>query len=157
MRPMKLENSFDVAAPAPVAWRFLVDPERVIPCMPGAELTGVVDERTCPGSAGVKLGPVSLVYKGRVSIEERDDEAMRIVLVGKGTESKGKGTAGATIVLEVSGDDRTTHADITTDLKISGMAASLGRGMIAGVAGKLTRQFAENMERQLAEEEPSAG
>ena len=98
---MELENSFEVAAPPERVWEFLLDLERVTPCMPGAELEELVDERTWKGSVTVKLGAVKLSYASTVVIEERDDAAHRVVLKASGREKRGKGMANATINSQV--------------------------------------------------------
>src|SRR5512132_3867780 len=86
-----IENAFTVNAPAGDLWSFLLDVERIAPCMPGAELTEVIDERNWKGKVHMKVGPVAMSFAGTVSMESRDDEAHRVVLRAKGTEQKGKG------------------------------------------------------------------
>ncbi|HXF36599.1 MAG TPA: SRPBCC family protein, partial [Actinomycetota bacterium] len=92
---MLIENEFEVPAPVDRLWEHLLDVERVAPCMPGAELTEVVDDRTWKGKVNVKFGPVSLSFAGTVTMEERDDAAHRVVLKAQGMEQKGKGAASA--------------------------------------------------------------
>lgn len=165
---MKLENTFEVPAPPEVVWPFLLDVENVAPCMPGAELTDVVDDTTWKGKVTLKLGPVSLSYKGTVNMTEQDESARRIHLDAKGTEMRGKGTASAkvTSLLEPT-DGGGTRTTITTDLTITGQAAQYGRGMIQDVSQRLTGQFADCLADRLRDidggsgeagsEEPSGG
>lgn len=148
---MELRNVFEVPAPIDRAWAFLLDVERVAPCMPGAELTEVVDEKTWKGKVNVKLGPISLSYSGTVVMQERDDEARRVVLKASGTETRGKGTASAVAnaSMEMT-DDGKTRVEISTDLTLSGAAAQLGRGMIGDVAQRLTGEFADCITSRLS-------
>lgn len=149
---MKLENSFEVPASPDVVWGYLLDVEQVAPCMPGAELTEVVDDRTWKGKVTVKLGPVTLAYAGTVVMEERDDDAHRAVLQAKGTETRGKGTARATVTAALEpASGGGTRAELTTDLTLSGAAAQLARGMLGDVSGKLTQQFADCLAQRLSQ------
>ena len=87
---MLIENAFTVARPVDEVWDYLLDVQRIAPCMPGAELTETVDERTWKGKVNMKFGPVSMSFAGQVQIAERDDAAHRVVLHARGTEQKGK-------------------------------------------------------------------
>src|SRR5215510_9917092 len=90
---MEIENEFTVAAQIDHVWAYLLDVEKVAPCMPGAELTEVVDDNTWKGKVNMKLGPVSLAFAGTVTMQERDDQAHRVKLAAKGMEQKGKGVS----------------------------------------------------------------
>ena len=149
---MQIEDSFTVRQPVDRLWTFLLDVERVAPCMPGAELTETVDDRTWKGKVNVKLGPVSLAFAGTVTIEERDDEAHRVVLSAKGLEQRGKGAANAKVTswLESSGDETTVR--MTSDLVLSGAVAQLSRGLLPEVSKRLTKEFADCLERVLSDE-----
>ena len=154
---MELENSFEVPAPADRVWEFLLDLERVTPCMPGAELEELVDERTWKGSVTIKLGAVKLSYASTVVIEERDDAARRVVLKASGREKRGKGMANATIDSSVEpGANGVTRVTMATNLTISGAVAQYGRGMIADVSKRLTDEFANCLKAQLADSQPAA-
>lgn len=153
---MELKNTFEVAATRKSSWDFLLDPERVTPCIPGAELVRIDDDGTWHVKAKVKLGPVTMNYKGKVNIVEKDEGAFRVVMKGSGTETKGKGTVKADIVSELhETDGGGTRAEITSTVKIAGKAAQFGRGMIGDVAGRFTQEFAEAMEHALAEDASS--
>jgi uncharacterized protein len=151
---VELKNSFEVPAPPDRVWAFLLDVERVIPCMPGAELTEVVDEKNWKGKVSVKLGPVKMAFAGSVVMEERDDANRRVVLKGKGTETGGKGMVSAVVTSKVEPVGTGARVEILTDLKISGAAAQYGRGMIADVSEHFTAQFAQAMAARLTEPAP---
>jgi carbon monoxide dehydrogenase subunit G len=158
---MELENSFEVPAPPDLVWNYLLDLEQVTPCMPGAELEELVDERTWKGSVTIKLGAVKLSYASTVVIEERDDAARRILMKASGREKRGKGTANATINSKVEDPgDGTSRVTMATDLTISGAVAQYGRGMIADVSKRLTGEFADCLKARLASQpagRPPAG
>jgi len=145
---MKLSHSFVAPAPAEEVWEALLDPERVAPCLPGATLTGV-DGKTFSGEVKVKLGPVQLLYRGTGEFVEVDQEARRAVLKASGKDTRGNGTASATVTFVV-GDS----VDVETELNVTGRPAQLGRGLIAEVSGKLVGQFAEHLASTLASVDP---
>ncbi len=146
---MQLENTFTVPASPDKVWTYLLDVERVVPCMPGAEITGVVDEKTWKGKVSVKLGPVSLSFAGALQMEEADESGKRVVLKAKGTETRGKGAISATVTSRLEPAEGGTKVAIVTDLTISGAVAHYGRGMIADVSQKFTDQFAQCLAAQL--------
>jgi uncharacterized protein len=147
---MQIENSFTVSQPVDALWMFLLDVERIAPCMPGAELTEMVNDHTWKGKVNVKLGPVSLAFAGTVTIDERDDEAHRVVLSAKGMEQRGKGAANAKVTswLEPTGADTTVR--MTSDLTLSGAVAQLSRGLLPEVSKRLTKEFAECLEQTIS-------
>lgn len=153
---MEIENEFTVAASADRLWSYLLDVERIAPCMPGAELTETVDERTWKGKVNMKLGPVSLSFSGTVAIEERDDAAHRVVLRAKGMESKGKGAANAAVTSWLEPGEGVTTVKMVADIQLTGAVAQLSRGLLPEVSRKLTQQFADCLqENMLGAEEPS--
>ena len=140
---MEIENEFDVPAPIDHVWTYLLDVERVAPCMPGAELTEVVDDHTWKGKVNMKLGPVSLAFAGTVTMQERDDQARRIVLAAKGMEQKGKGAANASVTSWLEQGDGVTNVKMRADIHLTGTVAQLSRGLLPEVSRKLTQQFAD--------------
>lgn len=153
---MLIENSFDVAQPIDRVWAYLLDVERVVPCMPGAELTETIDDRNWKGKVKIKLGPVSLSFNGKVSIEEQDESAHRIVLKGSGMEQRGKGAASATVTSTLETVDGRTRVNVVQDLKVQGQAAQFSRGMMQDVSSRLTKQFAECLQANMEAEEQTA-
>ena len=154
---MLIEDAFTVRTPVDRLWAVLQDVEAIAPCMPGAELTEAVDERTWKGKVHVRFGPIQMAFAGTVVVEERDDEAHRARLSAKGTEERGKGAATAKVEswLEPAGDEG-TRVHIRSDLTITGAAAQLSRGLLPEVSKLLTRQFAECLEAKLHEEPQGA-
>ena len=140
---MEIENEFDVPAPVDHVWTYLLDVERVAPCMPGAELTEVIDDHTWKGKVNMKLGPVSLAFAGTVTMQERDDQAKRIVLAAKGMEQKGKGAANASVTSWLEQGDGVTNVKMRADIHLTGTVAQLSRGLLPEVSRKLTQQFAD--------------
>lgn len=140
---MEIENEFDVPAPVDHVWTYLLDVERVAPCMPGAELTEIVDDHTWKGKVNMKLGPVSLAFAGTVTMQERDDQAKRIVLAAKGMEQRGKGAANASVTSWLEQGDGVTNVKMRADIHLTGTVAQLSRGLLPEVSRKLTQQFAD--------------
>jgi hypothetical protein len=151
-----IENEFDVEAPVERVWEYLLDVHRIAPCLPGAELTETVDDRNWKGKVVVKLGPVSLSFAGTVTMQERDDAAHRVVLKASGMEQRGKGAASALVTAWAEPADGVTRVHFTQDLTISGAVAQFSRGMMQDVSGKLTRQFAECLQANIASEASAA-
>jgi len=153
---VRLEHQFRVAAPIDEVWSALLDPQRVAPCMPGATLTSV-DGESFAGTVKVKLGPVALLYKGTGSFESADADRRRAVLKASGKDSRGNGTASATVEVTLSADGASTVAAVVTELSVTGRPAQFGRGMITEVGGKILDRFAECLAAKLAPaEEPPA-
>jgi len=162
---MRIENVVEVDAPVDRVWALVNDIPRVAPCMPGAALTGVVDERTYEGTVAVKLGPLRMSYKGKVVVEEVDEAGRSARLAASGKDTKGAGTARATVEtrLEPIGDAR-TRMSVASDVQLTGRVASFGRGgAINDVATRLFGEFADCLRATLetegapAAEAPAAG
>ena len=157
---MQIDNEFTVAAPADALWAYLLDVEKVAPCMPGAELTDTIDDRNWKGTVHAKFGPVSMSFAGTVSMEERDDAAHRVVLKAKGMEQKGKGAANASVTswLEPTDDPASTRVKMQADITLTGAAAQMSRGLLPEISKKLTQQFADCLQAGMAAEaaEPAA-
>jgi len=146
---MKLEHTFTVKALPEETWALLTDLERIAPCMPGAELIGR-DGDAYKGRVKVKLGPVLAQYEGKASFVEKDDGARRGVLRAEGRETKGQGSAKATVTASLTQLPEGTRVTVETDLAIVGRLAQMGRGLIAEVSGKLLGEFVANLEREIA-------
>jgi uncharacterized protein len=154
---MQLENTFTVPTGIDEAWAAFNDPTRVAPCFPGATLDSYEDD-SFTGTVKVKLGPISLTYKGKGTFVERDEAAHRVVIDAIGRDSRGNGTASAKVVgtLVADGDTQTTVTMIT-NMTITGRPAQFGRGMMAEVSDKLVDQFSSCLAKTLGPVEESEG
>ncbi len=151
---MELEHSFSVPVPVERAWDVLLDVERVAPCMPGATLDSV-DGDTISGRIRVKVGPIQMTYAGTAKFTERDDAARVVVLEASGKETRGAGTAAASVRSELTPDGDATRVTVHTTLNVTGKPAQFGRGVMADVGGKLVGIFATNLAAMLAAAEPT--
>ncbi|GAA3094569.1 SRPBCC family protein [Streptomyces echinatus] len=151
---MELQHEFTVPVPVDEAWPALLDIERVAPCLPGATVEEY-DGRTVTGSVKVKVGPVTVTYRGTAVFEEQDESAHRMVLVASGRETRGQGTARATVTAELSGRDGGTAVSVRTDLTVTGRPAQFGRGVLAEVGDRLVSQFADCLAKRLTERPPA--
>jgi carbon monoxide dehydrogenase subunit G len=156
---VKLEQSFEVAAPLEQVWQALIDVERVAPCLPGASVTGRNDDGTYNGDFKVKIGPTSAAYSGKLSMEDVDESAHTATMQAQGTDRRGQGGAKATIVStlqEVEGGG--TRVEVATDYRITGRLARFGRGgMIEDISNRLLGDFAKNLQASLATDGGAAG
>jgi uncharacterized protein len=149
---MEFDNSFEVPLPVDEAWKLLMDIRRIAPCLPGAELTEVVDDRTYKGKVGVRLGPVSLAFAGTVKFDEIDDAAHRAKISAQGSDAKGRGGANATASFHLEPVAAGSKVLVHTNLTLSGAVAQYGRGVgiIQVTAAQIITQFANNLKAQFA-------
>ncbi|MEU9451090.1 SRPBCC family protein [Streptomyces sp. NPDC048277] len=147
---MELHHEFTVPVPVDDAWRALLDIERVAPCLPGAVVEDY-DGKTVTGSVKVKVGPVTVTYRGTTVFEEQDESAHRIVLLASGRETRGQGTARATVTGTLAERDGGTAVSVRTDLTVTGRPAQFGRGVLAEVGDRLVTQFAACLADRLTE------
>ena len=147
---MRIDNSFTVGQSPERLWATLLDVETIVSCMPGAELTEIVDDRTWEGTLHAAFGPVSMSFAGTVSMQERDDDAKRVVLRAKGRERKGKGAGDATVTAWLEPGDAETTVMMQADITLSGAAAQLSRGLLPEISRKLTQQFADCLHDTMA-------
>ena len=154
---MQFTNSFTVPLPPDEAWRVLLDIQRIAPCIPGAELTEVVDERTYKGKIAVRLGPVALAFASTARFEEIDHAAHRAVMKAQGSDVKGRGAVGALVTFRLEPCQAGSRVEIDTDLNLSGSVAQYGRGagMIQSVASRLIDQFAGMLKEEIARSQPA--
>jgi carbon monoxide dehydrogenase subunit G len=152
---MELKHSFTVPVSLDRAWDVLLDVERVATCMPGASLDSV-DGDDITGKIKVKVGPITQVYAGHAHFTERNREAHVVTLEASGKETRGSGTASATVRSELVPDGDQTEVTVLTNLNVTGKAAQFGRGVLSEVSGKLVGIFADNMAKMLAAEQAGA-
>jgi carbon monoxide dehydrogenase subunit G len=149
---MEMDHSFTVPVSPDQAWDVLLDVERIAPCMPGASVDEF-DGEVVTGRIKVKVGPVSLTYRGTAKFTERDSDAKVIVLDASGKETRGAGTASATVraMLEPESGGTATKATMHTTMNVTGRPAQFGRGVMVEVGGKLVEQFAQNLRQLIAD------
>ncbi|WP_089103466.1 SRPBCC family protein [Streptomyces hyaluromycini] len=153
---MELHHEFTVPVPVDEAWHALLDIERVAPCLPGAVVEDY-DGRTVTGSVKVRVGPVTVAYRGTAVFEEQDGSAHRMVLVASGRETRGQGTARAKVTATLAERDGGTAVSVRTDLTVTGRPAQFGRGVLSEVGDRLVGQFADCLAARLAERPPGPG
>jgi uncharacterized protein len=149
---MELDHSFTVPVPPDQAWNVLLDVEKVAPCMPGAQVD-TVDGDEVAGRLKVKVGPVSLTYKGTATFKDRDIADRSVLVEASGKEMRGAGTASATVRAALSPEDSSdsgTLVTLHTTLNVTGRPAQFGRGVIAEVGSRLIDKFADNLAQQLS-------
>lgn len=146
---MQFENRFDVDAPLDDVWQAVLDVERVAPTVPGAKVLERTSDTAYKVAIKVKVGPMSMTYKGDVEIVERDDEQHRAVMRARAKESRGQGTADADVIMVLDGTNGHTSATVTTDVDLSGKVATMGQGVLQDVSGRLIETFAKNLAAML--------
>jgi carbon monoxide dehydrogenase subunit G len=155
---MEMDHSFTVPVPPDRAWDVLLDVEKIAPCMPGATVDEF-DGEVVTGRIKVKVGPVSLTYRGTAKFTERDPDARVILLEASGKETRGAGTASATVraTLEPESGGEGTTASMHTTMNVTGRPAQFGRGVMIEVGSKLVEQFAQNLRQLIAEDGAEGG
>jgi carbon monoxide dehydrogenase subunit G len=149
---VKLEHSFEVAAPVDEVWSALNDLERVAPCLPGAAITSHDADGTYHGTFQVKLGPTTAAYRGTIRIESADESTHTATLKARGTDKRGQGGASATIVNRLTEQGGGTRVDAATEFSITGRLASFGRGgMMEDISNRLLRDFSTCLQSRLAD------
>ncbi|MEO6956579.1 MAG: SRPBCC family protein [Antricoccus sp.] len=149
---MKLEHSFTIPVTVDEAWPILLDIKRIAPCMPGAAVD-TVDGDDFSGTVKVKLGPISLTYKGQAKFVEKNDSTHTAVIDARGRDSRGNGTASAKITASLEGKGESTDVNVVTDLNITGKPAQFGRGVMVDVGNKIIGQFADCLAQKLGSDE----
>lgn len=145
---MKIENNFSVNAPIEDAWKVILDLERVAPCLPGAAIEEAAGDEY-QGTMAVKLGPISARYRGTVKVEETDESNHRVVLKATGKETRGQGSASATITSSMSEESGATNVVVETDMEVTGKVAQFGRGIMQDVASELMDRFSTCVEQEI--------
>ena len=153
---MRFENSFDVGAPIDAVWDTLLDVERVAPTVPGAQVLERVGDDAYKVAIKVRVGPMSMTYRGEVEITERDEAGHRAVMKARAKESRGQGTADADVTMVLVGQNGGTSATVTTDVQLSGKVATMGQGVLQDVSRRLVETFAGNLATMLEGGGPAA-
>lgn len=152
---MQLENSFSVAAPPEKVFAYLLDVNKVAGCLPGAELTEVVDPTTFKGKVRIKVGPITVAYSGTARISERDDAQRAATLSAEGRETTGPGSARATAQMRVQTADEGSVVRIVTEYHVAGRVAQFGRGVMEDVSRRLINEMAACIQSNLQSSPPA--
>jgi carbon monoxide dehydrogenase subunit G len=139
---MQLENSFSVAAPPDRVFAYLLDVNKVVGCVPGAELSEVVDPTTFKGKVKVKVGPITVAYSGTARIADRNDAARSATLEAEGRETTGPGSARAKALMTVEADGAGSTIKIVTEYSVAGRVAQFGRGVMEDVSRRIVNDMA---------------
>jgi uncharacterized protein len=156
----KIEERFEVQAPVERVWKYLIDPARVVQCLPGAELLETVDEHTFRGAIKVKVGPLSMSYKGQGKFTELNEQAHEVKMVGEAREVGGSGSTKVTMLSTVAAlPNGSSEVTVKADIDLVGRIVQFGRGMVEEVSKQMFRQFSTCVKQQLevaGEEAPAA-
>ncbi|MEV1245875.1 SRPBCC family protein [Nonomuraea sp. NPDC052129] len=147
---MRFEHEFSVPVPVEQAWAVLLDVERVAPCLPGASLD-LFEGDEFTGRMKVKVGPITVTYRGVARFENVDKDAHTLTIEASGKEARGAGTASATVKATLTPDDGSTTVRVETSFNVTGRPAQFGRGVMAEVGAKLIDKFAANLAQLLTE------
>lgn len=149
---MEFTNSFEVSLEPGEAWSWLMNVEAIVPCMPGAELVEIKDDRSFKGKISVRLGPVGLSFLCNAVFSHIDDQHHKATINADGADAKGRGAAKAQINFALQPCDKGSQVLITTNLELSGAVAQYGRGagLIQNVANQIVSRFAENLEARIS-------
>jgi len=147
---MEFENTFEVQSPVDEVWKAVLDVERVAPCVPGAQVLEKTGEDSYKVAIKVKLGPVSMTYRGDVEVVEADESTHTATMRSRARETRGQGTADATVRMQLAQEGATTRGTIHSDVAISGRAAAMGQRMIGDVSARLIDTFSTNLAAMLA-------
>ena len=139
---MQLENSFSVNAPPDQVFAYLLEVNKVVGCVPGAELSEVVDPNTFKGKVKVKVGPITVAYNGTATIADRNDVERSANLVAEGRETTGPGSARAKATMKVDADGAGSIVKIMTDYSVAGRVAQFGRGVMEDVSRRIVNDMA---------------
>ena len=153
---MIINTRFQVDAPVDTVWRSMLDVKLVAQCVPGAELTELIDDRTFAGKLGVKLGPIEVAYRGRLNLVEVDEAAHRVRMRADGSEARGRGGAAATVTTQLQTVEGKTAVDMQSDVSVTGIVAQFGRtAIMQEVANKMAERFARCLEQKLKAGHPA--
>jgi uncharacterized protein len=156
---VKIEERFEVQAPVERVWQYLIDPRQVVQCLPGAELLEQKDERTFLGAIKVKVGPLSMSYKGQAKLTEINEETHQVRMVGDAREVTGSGSTKVSMLSTVSPlPNGGSEVLVNADIDLVGKIVQFGRGMVEEVSRQMFRQFSTCVRKQLeVADEPRGG
>lgn len=145
-----IKKDFSVEEPIEKVWDYLANPTKIVSCVPGAAITEEIDDRNFKGEVTMKFGPVKAKYSGEIAIQELDEEAKKMVMKGRGLDSKGKGSADMIMNGNLSSTEQGTDVHFSMEVSIIGMLAQFGSRLINDVSDQLLNQFVTNFKAKLA-------
>jgi carbon monoxide dehydrogenase subunit G len=154
---MQLENSFSVGAPPDTVFAYLIDVNKVVGCVPGAELSEVVDPTTFKGKVKIKVGPITVAYSGTAKIVDRNDTQHTATLEAEGRETTGPGSARAKALMSVEADGAGSTVKIVTDYNVAGRVAQFGRGVMEDVSRRIVNDMAACIKANVEAGQPASG
>jgi len=154
---MQLENSFTVGAPPSRVFAYLLDVNKIVGCVPGAELSEIVDPTTFKGKVKIKVGPITVAYNGTARIADRDDANHAATLEAEGRETTGPGSARAKARMTVEAEGSASIVKIVTDYSVAGRVAQFGRGVMEDVSRRIVNDMAACIKANVEAAEPAAG
>jgi len=152
-----ITKDFQIEEPIAKVWASLSDPAEIVTCVPGAAITDKIDDKNYKGEVTMKFGPIKAQYDGEIAIEEMDEDNHKMILKGKGLDSKGKGSADMTMNGLLKEAESGTDVSFSMEISIVGMLAQFGSRLINDVSDQLLNQFVENFKAKLAGEEVEGG
>ncbi len=146
-----ITKQFSLEEPIDKVWSVMSNPVEISECVPGATITEEIDANNYKGEVTLKFGPVKSKYNGEITIKENDAENYKLILNGKGLDSKGKGSAEMTMTgVAKSTDDGGTEVDFNMVVNIQGTLAQFGSRLINDVSAQLMNQFVDNFKKMLS-------
>jgi carbon monoxide dehydrogenase subunit G len=154
---IRTEKTFEVQEPLEHVWKFISDPRKVVNCLPGAQITEAVDDRTFKGVIKVQVGPSVTAYNGQVQIEWLDEEKHEIEFLGKGQDIRGKGSASVKMTGRVQSlPNGNTEVVSVAEVNVVGLLAQMGGRMIGEVSNQIFDAFNSNFAARLQQERVSS-
>ncbi|MCB1677539.1 MAG: SRPBCC family protein [Halioglobus sp.] len=153
---IEFQETFRVSAPIDTAWQFMLTPENIIACMPGASLAEIVDETRFVGNVKLKVGAVTASYQGTITYTDMNREDYSVVMLAEGKE-KGGGTVSGTIKAKLQSlPEGGTEVDVASSIDLTGRIMQVGRGMIQGVSQQIIKKFVANAQARLDQPAPGS-
>src|SRR2546426_11848957 len=147
---MVITTRFELSAPIEAAWAYLLDVPKIAHCVPGASLTDVIDDKTYAGKVEVKLGPIGVSYKGKITLESVDETTHTVKVKAEGAETRGRGGASAVMTAALQPSDNGTSVVMNTDLAVGGVVGQFGRtGIMQEGAERMAQRFASCVDQEL--------
>jgi carbon monoxide dehydrogenase subunit G len=143
--PMEFDNSFTVQKPIDEVWNTMMDLERVVPCVPDAQVIEKTGDRAVNAEVKIKLGAMSMNYSGPAEIIEQDDSEHRAVMNARAKEAGGQGNADAKVTMQLTGAGDATEVALHSQVNVTGKAAQMGEGVIVAVTEGMIKEFSENL------------